>query len=97
MRRGDLAAAVKILTPWAEAGLVRAQLLLAGAQERRAGPGSLFSAYVWYGIAARLGDAGATALRDRVALRLQPAEMQQANEVIEGWRSGPEPTTASKP
>jgi hypothetical protein len=97
LARGEVAAAVMLLTPWAEAGLVRAQMLLAGAQERRPRPGSLFSAYVWYGIAARLGEASASAMRDRVATRLQPAEIQQANSVIEGWQPGPEPATASRP
>jgi len=95
LRRGDRSGAVKLLTPWANAGVLRAQVLLAGAQESRsAGDGSDFQAYVWYSLATRGGEAAASALRNRVAARLQPAEIRQADQAVERWRPGPEPTTA---
>jgi hypothetical protein len=97
-RRGDHAAAARGLEPWAAAGVARAQLLMGQVQESRAGPQrSDFEAYVWYGVAARAGEAAAAALRDKVAARLQPAEVQQADKLIERWRPRPEPTDGSNP
>jgi hypothetical protein len=96
LRRGDRSSAVKLLTPWANAGVLRAQVLLAGAQESRSdGQGSDFQAYVWYSIATRGGEAAASTLRNRVAARLQPAEVRQADLAVERWRPGPEPVAAT--
>jgi TPR repeat protein len=41
-------------------------------------------AYVWYGIAARLGNAAARTEQDKAASALQPAEKEQADKLIEG-------------
>ncbi len=87
LRRGDDAAAAEILAPLAEAGVPRAQALLGRAQEQRLGrQQSDFEAYVWYSIAARNGEPGALARRDKVALKLQPAEIRQAEQVVKRWK-----------
>jgi hypothetical protein len=97
-RRGDHAAAARGLEPWAAAGVARAQLLMGQVQESRPGrQRSDFEAYVWYGVAARGGEAAAAALRDKVAARLQPAEVQQADRIIEGWQPRSEPPDGSNP
>jgi len=41
-------------------------------------------AYIWYSIAARAGNAAATASRARVESLLQPSEIKQADKVVEG-------------
>jgi len=87
LRRGDANAAAQLLAPLAAAGAARAQALLGRAQEARpAAQRSDFEAYVWYGIAARNGQAGAQSQRERVAAKLQPAEIRQADQIIERWK-----------
>jgi TPR repeat protein len=44
---------------------------------------SNYLAYVWYGTAVGLGANAAEPKRDKVATMLQPAEVKQANRVIE--------------
>ncbi|MBI2969268.1 MAG: sel1 repeat family protein [Gammaproteobacteria bacterium] len=67
----------------AELGDGDAQISVAGMYESGTGvPQSNMMAYVWYSIAARSGNAEASASRDRVATRLQPAEIQQAERLI---------------
>jgi TPR repeat protein len=98
LRRGDLGAAAQILGPWASAGVPRAQALLGRAQEARSGgQRSDFEAYVWYSMAARGGEPGAQAMKDQVAARLQPAEIRQAEKIIEHWKPRAEPTVAGAP
>jgi TPR repeat protein len=43
-------------------------------------------AYIWYSLAVRGGSTTAPANRDRAARELQPAEIQQANSLIQNWR-----------
>ena len=96
LRRGDANAAAQMLAPLAAAGASRAQALLARAQETRpAAQRSDFEAYVWYGIAARNGHAGAQAQRERVGAKLQPAEIRQADQIIERWKPRPEAVPAT--
>jgi TPR repeat protein len=42
-----------------------------------------FQAYVWYGTAARGGNAAARPKLEQVAKKLQPAERQQADRLVE--------------
>ncbi|MEO8311941.1 MAG: protein kinase, partial [Caldimonas sp.] len=87
LRRGDAAAASQILAPMAAAGIARAQALLARAREvRTSEQHSDFEAYVWYSIAARNGEPGAGAARDKLTPRLQPAELRQAAQIVERWK-----------
>ncbi|CAN5266384.1 hypothetical protein BH11PSE10_BH11PSE10_19140 [soil metagenome] len=89
INRREFAAAADLLTPLAQAGVSRAQALLGRAHEGRSDRlRSDFEAYLWYGIAARGGDGTALLQRDRVAARLQPAEVRQANQIIERWKPG---------
>ena len=98
LQRGDSVAATNILTPLAAAGVVRAQSMLGRAQEARPqGQRSDFEAYVWYSIAARSGDAGAAASRDKLAATLQPAEIRQAEQIAQHWKPRTAPTAASNP
>jgi hypothetical protein len=91
LRRGDQAAAAELLAPMAAAGVSRAQAMLGRMHEGRAGrPPNYFEAYLWYSMAARAGEPGASAHRDRVASKLQPAEIRQAEHVIERWKPGGE-------
>ena len=46
-------------------------------------PQNSFRAYVWYGVAARSGNASAREKQARVASLLQPAEIQQADRLID--------------
>ncbi|HEY4957320.1 MAG TPA: hypothetical protein VII31_05845, partial [Caldimonas sp.] len=98
LRRGDANAAAQMLAPLAAAGAARAQALLGRAQEARpSGQQNDFEAYVWYGIAARNGQAGAQSQRERVGAKLQPAEIRQADQIIERWkpRAEPAPSTSN--
>ena len=98
LRRGDANAAAQMLAPLAAAGAARAQALLGRAQEARpSGQQNDFEAYVWYGIAARNGQAGAQSQRERVGTKLQPAEIRQADQIIERWkpRAEPAPSTSN--
>jgi hypothetical protein len=66
-------------------------MLLGRSREARSGgQRSDFEAYVWYGIAARNGDPSAQSLKEKVAARLQPAEVRQAEKTIQGWKPGAE-------
>jgi hypothetical protein len=97
-RRGDHATAAQLLSPWAAAGVTRAQLLLGLVREAATGRlHSDFQAYVWFGVAARAGEPGAQALRDKVAPRLQPAEIQQADQAIARFRNRPEAAATGNP
>ena len=87
LRRGDYASAVEKLEPLALAGVAKSQTMLGRAYEGRGGPqASYFQAYIWYSIAARRGDSGAAALKDKVAGKLQPAELAHADRVVVQWK-----------
>jgi hypothetical protein len=48
-------------------------------------------------MAARGGEPGAQAMKERVAARLQPAEIRQAEKLVEHWKPRPEPTAGNAP
>jgi serine/threonine protein kinase len=86
-RRGDYASAVRIAKPLGRAGDARAQVLLGAAHENGRGtPRSHFEAYLWYSLAANRDYAGAAVMRERVAAKLQPAELRQADHLIAQWQ-----------
>ncbi|MEO8524626.1 MAG: protein kinase [Caldimonas sp.] len=98
LRRGDSGAAAQILAPLAAAGVTRAQAMLGRTQEARTGSQrSDFEAYVWYGVAARGGEPGAQSMKDKVAARLQPAEIRQAEKIVEHWKPRVEDAAGSNP
>lgn len=93
LRSGDLVAAEATLAPLAAAGVPRAQALLGRVKETGRGKQkNVFEAYIWYSMAARNGEPGAIALRDRISGLLQPAEIRQADELIERWKPRVEPS-----
>ncbi len=90
LRRGETANAVQMLTPLANAGVPRAQTLLGRAREASQ---QNFAAYLWYGIAARNGQADAQSLRVKVGAKLQEHEIRQADQLIDRWKPGAEPAS----
>jgi TPR repeat protein len=87
LARGEYEEAHKIITPLAKEGNTRAQIRLA--EMYAAGQGAkqnTFQSYIWYSLAAMEGSAGAVAGRDRMAARLQPAEIKQADRVVQSMR-----------
>ena len=61
--------------------------MLGRVHEARAGrQPNYFEAYVWYSMAARGGEPGAASLKDKVAAKLQPAEIRQAEQIVERWK-----------
>jgi hypothetical protein len=98
LRNGDAAAAVQIVTPWAWAGVPRAQVVLGQARALRSGQQqSPFEAYVWLRLAERGGEPEAHALSDKVAVRLQPADIRQAEAIVQSWKPRPAPTAGTSP
>jgi serine/threonine protein kinase len=93
LRRGDAAAAVRLLAPSAAAGVPRAQALLGRAQEALSGGQPNQEAYIWYSLAARAGQPDASKLRDKVGAKLQPAEIRQAEQIIDHFKPRAEPTS----
>ena len=95
LKRGEAALARReyenareILTPLAEGGNARAQVRVAAMYEsgQQGVKQDLFRSYIWYSLAARGGDTTAAAGRDRMAARLQPVQVSQADRVVENWR-----------
>jgi hypothetical protein len=88
LARREYEKAYEILTPLAQDGNTRAQLRLAEMYSSGLGVNRNYNqAYIWYSLAARGGSTTAPAERDRVAARLQPAEIRQADTVVENWRT----------
>jgi TPR repeat protein len=88
LARREYEKAYEILTPLAQGGNTRAQLRLAEMYSSGLGVNRNYNqAYIWYSLAARGGSTTAPAERDRVAARLQPAEIRQADTVVENWRT----------
>lgn len=92
--QGDHERAIQLLKPLGQGGDSRARTLLGAQYEHgRGAPQSDFLAYIWYSLAARTGSNTAVTAKVRVAARLQPAEVsqadQQADHLAEQWhRSG---------
>jgi TPR repeat protein len=87
MGRGEHGTATALLVPLGRAGVARAQALLGEQYEHgRGAPQSDFQAYVWYSLAGRGGYDSALAAKARLAARLQPAEVQQADSLTQSWR-----------
>jgi TPR repeat protein len=87
LKRGDYASALEIFRPLAQGGNARAQVRLAEMYAMGFGvKQDPIQSYIWYSLAARGGDATAAAGRDRMAARLQPVQVSQADKVVENWR-----------
>ncbi|HSC93588.1 MAG TPA: protein kinase [Burkholderiales bacterium] len=87
LARREYERAKEILTPLAEEGNSRAQIRLA--EMYAFGQGvkqNTIQSYIWYSLAAYGGNTSAATGRDRMAARLQPAEIKQADRVVESMR-----------
>ena len=87
LARGDYAGALEILRPLAQDGNTRAQIRLA--EMYASGQGvkqNTIQSYIWYSLAVRGGNTSAAAGRDKMAARQQPAEIKQADKVVESMR-----------
>ncbi|WP_024302646.1 serine/threonine-protein kinase [Pseudogulbenkiania sp. MAI-1] len=90
MARGDYGAALALVKPLAYGGQPRAQELLGRLYEEGRGVRQSHNeAYMWYSLAAQHGSSVAQLMRERVAARLQPAEIRQADRLVEAWRPLP--------
>jgi len=88
LARGDYAGAREILEPLAQGGNTQAQTRLAEMYASGQGVSRNFiQAYIWYSLATRGGSTTAPAERDRMARLLQPAEVKQADKVVDGMRA----------
>jgi len=88
LARREYEKALEILAPLAQGGYSRAQDRLAGMYADGMGVARNYNqAYIWYSLAARGGSTTAPAGRDRMAKRLQPVEIQQADKLVENWRA----------
>jgi TPR repeat protein len=86
-----------IVRPLAERGDVRASAKLAELYEHGRGVRrNNFQAYVWYSLAARAGDAGASTGQSRVGGQLQPMERRQAERLVEDLGGRASSSSASK-
>jgi serine/threonine protein kinase len=87
LARREYEKALEILRPLAQGGNARAQDRLAAMYAGGIGvPRNNNQAYIWYSLAAQGGSATSSAERDRIAKLLQPAEVQQADNVVQNWR-----------
>jgi serine/threonine protein kinase len=81
--RGSDADCAALYRKAANAGNAEAQYRLGELSASGKGVGqSDFEAYVWFSLAANSGHAGAKRRRDQVVVKLQPAEIQQADRLI---------------
>jgi TPR repeat protein len=87
LRRGDDAGAYRLARPLGDLGHPRAlELLGKMAEEGRGTAQSVLQAYIWYSLAAQRGQASARSAAELVARRLQPAEIAQADRLVQNWR-----------
>ncbi|HSE01501.1 MAG TPA: protein kinase [Burkholderiales bacterium] len=87
LARREYEKALEILRPLAQAGNTRAQDRLAEMYADGMGvPRNNNQAYIWYSLAAQGGSTTASTERDRIAKLLQPAEIRQADSVVQNWR-----------
>jgi len=87
LARREYEKALQILRPLAQGGNIRAQERLGEVYAAGLGvPTNNNQAYVWYSLAAQGGSMTAPAQRDRIAKLLQPAEIRQADSLIQNWQ-----------
>ncbi len=79
-----------MLDPLAHAGNAQAQYLLGGLYADGKGVAQDNNqAYMWYGIAAKQGSTEAAAKKNEIARKLQAAEIQQGNRLIQNYGANP--------
>jgi serine/threonine protein kinase len=89
--RGDYATALPVIKRFASAGDPRGQALMGSLYENGFGiPRNAVDAYMWYSLSMRSGNSAARGMKERVAGKLQPAEIRQADRAVDRWRPGGE-------
>jgi localization factor PodJL len=96
-RQADYAAAARWFGQAAERGLADSQFNLAILYENGRGvPKDLQEAYKWFALAARSGDPVAARRLDQVRARMEPGEIDAAEQKVAAWRSvASDPPTGS--
>jgi TPR repeat protein len=81
--RGDYAPAMKLFRPLAQAGNAKAQSILGVMYHKGEGVSrSSARAFMWFGLAAKRGDAVAKASLPQVSKEMTSAEMARASEMM---------------
>jgi TPR repeat protein len=87
LRQGDGALAYRLARPLGDTGHPGALELLGRlAEEGRGTVPNALQAYIWYSLAVKRGQATARPAAERMARRLQPAEIAQADRLVQNWR-----------
>jgi serine/threonine protein kinase len=87
LARREYDKALEVLRPLAQGGYTPAQDRLAEMYASGLGvPKNNNQAYIWYSLAAQGGSTTARAERERIARLLQPAEIRQAEAVVQNWQ-----------
>jgi serine/threonine protein kinase len=87
-RNGDYERALSIIGPLARAGDPDAQQMKGEACELGRGmKASAFEAYMWFSLASRKGSLKAETAKMRVASKLQPVEIRQADNSVAKWKA----------
>jgi TPR repeat protein len=87
-RKGDHAAALRVLRPPANQGDAVAQFNLGVMYDNGHGvPQDHVLAYMWFNLSAAQGNQLAAGRRDRMATRMTPAQIAKARKLAREWRS----------
>jgi TPR repeat protein len=87
IKRRDYTTAVRIIRPLAESGDATAQYNLGIFYDNGLGvPQDKISAYMWLSLAAAQGREGAAAIRDLIARRMTPAQIEEAQKLAREWK-----------
>jgi TPR repeat protein len=82
--RGDYVLAIRLFRPMAEQGNPKAQNVMGVMYRKGEGvPRNLRRAFMWFGFAAKRGDAAAKAELHEVSKSMMPAEMSQAEAMMQ--------------
>ena len=81
--RGDYVPAIKLFRPLAQSGNAKAQNVMGVMYRKGEGVAkNSAKAFMWFGLAAKKGDAQAKASLQEMSKEMTPAEMTQANEMM---------------
>jgi len=82
--RGDYLPAIRLFRPMAEQGNPKAQTQIGAMYRKGEGtPRSLTRAFMWFSVAAKRGDAQASAGLRQVSKTMTPAEISQARQMAD--------------
>ena len=88
IKKRDYATAARIIRPLAESGDATAQYNLGVFYDNGLGvPQDKINAYMWFSLAAAQGREGAAAIRDLMARRMTPTQIEEAQKLAREWKS----------